>query len=59
MIVWLGSGSNVKEHPNENFARELGSCSPGIGLHRQDVVEAARVPAGIAKHQIHVQRRGA
>lgn len=48
MIVWLDGESNVKEHPNENFARELMELfTCGIGNYtEQDVVEAARAFTG-------------
>src|SRR5579872_5228121 len=48
MIVWLDGQSNVKEHPNENFARELMELfTCGIGNYsEQDVLEAARAFTG-------------
>lgn len=48
MIVWLDGESNVKEHPNENFARELMELfTCGIGNYtEQDVREAARAFTG-------------
>jgi len=48
MIVWLDGESNVKEHPNENFARELMELfTCGIGNYtEQDVLEAARAFTG-------------
>ena len=48
MIVWLDGDSNVKEHPNENFARELLEMfTCGIGNYtEQDVLEAARAFTG-------------
>ena len=48
MIVWLDGESNVKEHPNENFARELLELfTCGIGNYtEQDVLEAARAFTG-------------
>ncbi|MDB5390420.1 MAG: hypothetical protein JWM11_6066 [Planctomycetaceae bacterium] len=48
MIVWLDNESNTKEHPNENFAREvmeLFTC--GIGNYTEkDVRAAARAFSG-------------
>ena len=48
MIVWLDGESNVKEHPNENFARELMELfTCGIGNYtEQDVLQAARAFTG-------------
>jgi uncharacterized protein (DUF1800 family) len=48
MIVWLDGESNVKDHPNENFARELMELfTCGIGNYtEQDVLEAARAFTG-------------
>jgi uncharacterized protein (DUF1800 family) len=48
MIEWLDGESNVKEHPNENFARELMELfTCGIGNYsEQDVLEAARAFTG-------------
>lgn len=48
MLVWLDSNSNVKEHPNENFARELMELfTLGIGNYSEtDVREAARCFTG-------------
>lgn len=48
MIVWLDGESNVKEHPNENFARELMELfTCGIGSYTEhDVHEAARAFTG-------------
>ena len=48
MIVWLDGESNVKEHPNENFARELMELfTCGIGNYtEQDVQQAARAFTG-------------
>jgi uncharacterized protein (DUF1800 family) len=44
MLIWLDGGSNQKNHPNENFARELLELfTLGIGHYtEQDVREAAR-----------------
>jgi uncharacterized protein (DUF1800 family) len=48
MLVWLDSNSNVKEHPNENYARELMELfSLGVGHYSEkDVREAARCFTG-------------
>lgn len=48
MLVWLDSNSNVKEHPNENYARELMELfSLGVGHYTEkDVREAARCFTG-------------
>jgi uncharacterized protein (DUF1800 family) len=48
MLVWLDSESSTKEHPNENFARELMELfTCGIGNYtEQDVLEAARAFTG-------------
>jgi uncharacterized protein (DUF1800 family) len=48
MIVWLDGESNTKEHPNENFARELMELfTCGIGRYAEtDVREAARAFTG-------------
>src|SRR5205823_5341021 len=48
MLIWLDSNSNVKAHPNENFARELMELfSLGIGNYSEDdVKEAARCFTG-------------
>ena len=48
MIVWLDGESNTKEHPNENFARELMELfTCGIGHYTEtDVTEAARAFTG-------------
>jgi uncharacterized protein (DUF1800 family) len=48
MIVWLDGESNTKEHPNENFARELMELfTCGIGHYTErDVQEAARAFTG-------------
>jgi uncharacterized protein (DUF1800 family) len=47
-IVWLDGESNTKEHPNENFARELMELfTCGIGHYTEsDVREAARAFTG-------------
>lgn len=48
MIVWLDGDSNRKDHPNENFARELFelfSLGPGAYGER-DIQEAARAFSG-------------
>ncbi len=48
MLVWLDNRSNVKEHPNENWGRELLELfTMGVGNYTdQDVVEAARAFTG-------------
>ena len=48
MLVWLDNRRNVKEHPNENWARELLELfTMGVGNYTdQDVVEAARAFTG-------------
>jgi hypothetical protein len=48
MLVWLDSNSNVKAHPNENYARELMELfSLGVGHYTEtDVREAARAFTG-------------
>lgn len=48
MIVWLDGQTNTREHPNENFARELMELfTCGIGHYTErDVQEAARAFTG-------------
>jgi hypothetical protein len=48
MLFWLDSVANVKDAPNENFARELMELfTMGIGHYtQQDVTEAARALTG-------------
>lgn len=48
MIAWLDGETNTKEHPNENFARELMELfTCGIGNYTEkDVQEAARAFTG-------------
>ncbi len=48
MLAWLDNASNVKDAPNENFARELMELfTMGIGHYAQrDVTEAARALTG-------------
>lgn len=48
MLIWLDSNQNVKEHPNENYAREvLELFSLGVGNYTEkDVQEAARAFTG-------------
>ena len=48
MLVWLDGESSTKEHPNENFARELMELfTCGIGNYTEDdVQEAARAFTG-------------
>ncbi|MBI2887264.1 MAG: DUF1800 domain-containing protein [Chloroflexi bacterium] len=48
MLIWLDGRSNRREHPNENYARELMELfTMGIGHYtEQDVREAARAFTG-------------
>jgi uncharacterized protein (DUF1800 family) len=48
MLVWLDSNSNVKSHPNENYAREVMELfSLGVGHYKEkDILEAARAFTG-------------
>jgi uncharacterized protein (DUF1800 family) len=48
MLIWLDAASDVKAHPNENFARELMELfTLGIGNYTEnDVKEAARAFTG-------------
>jgi len=48
MLIWLDTGTDLKAHPNENFARELMErFTMGIGNYsEQDVREAARAFTG-------------
>jgi hypothetical protein len=48
MLLWLDSNSNVKAHPNENYAREVMELfSLGVGNYTEkDVREAARAFTG-------------
>ena len=48
MLVFLDNGENVKEHPNENFGRELLELfTMGVGTYTErDVREAARAFTG-------------
>lgn len=48
MLIWLDGESNTKEHPNENFARELMELfTCGIGNYTEaDVQAAARAFSG-------------
>jgi uncharacterized protein (DUF1800 family) len=48
MLVWLDSNSNVKSHPNENYAREVMELfSLGVGNYSEhDIREAARAFTG-------------
>jgi uncharacterized protein (DUF1800 family) len=48
MLVWLDNDTNVKDHPNENFAREVMELfTVGINQYTQlDVTEAARAFTG-------------
>jgi uncharacterized protein (DUF1800 family) len=52
MLVWLDGGANRKEHPNENFARELLELFT-LSLSRyteKDIREAARAFTGWVDH---------
>ncbi|MGA3215970.1 MAG: DUF1800 domain-containing protein [Acidimicrobiales bacterium] len=48
MLIWLDTGTDLKQHPNENFARELMErFTMGIGNYSEhDVREAARAFTG-------------
>src|SRR5207248_2489517 len=48
LLIWLDAPANRKEHPNENFARELMEVfTLGIGHYAEsDVNEAARALTG-------------
>jgi len=48
MLIWLDSNSNIKSHPNENYAREVMELfSLGIGNYTEkDIREAARAFTG-------------
>lgn len=48
MLLWLDSNSNVKGHPNENYAREVMELfSLGVGNYTEkDIQEAARAFTG-------------
>jgi uncharacterized protein (DUF1800 family) len=48
MLIWLDAGTDVKAHPNENFARELMELfTLGIGNYSEnDVKDAARAFTG-------------
>ncbi|MDA2933985.1 DUF1800 domain-containing protein [Acidobacteria bacterium AH-259-D05] len=48
MLIWLDNVSNVKQHPNENWGRELLELfTLGVGNYTdQDVLEAARAFTG-------------
>jgi len=48
MLIWLDGQTNTKEHPNENFARELMELfTCGIGNYAEcDILEAARAFSG-------------
>ncbi len=50
MLTWLDNRSNVKDAPNENYARELMELfTMGIGAYTErDVQEAARALTGMA-----------
>lgn len=53
MLVWLDSNSNVKRHPNENYAREvLELFTLGVGNYSEtDIREAARAFTGWGLNQ--------
>jgi uncharacterized protein (DUF1800 family) len=57
MLKWLDNARNVKEHPNENFARELMELfTLGIGNYtEQDVRESARAFTGYTFRRIDGQ----
>jgi hypothetical protein len=60
MIRYLDNNSNVKEHPNENLAREileLFSMGAYQGYDEQDVREAARALTGYTIDRRHGQFR--
>ena len=48
MVLWLDSASNLKEHPNENYARELLELfTLGVGhFNESDIRETARAFTG-------------
>jgi uncharacterized protein (DUF1800 family) len=47
MLIWLDNRQNRKGSPNENYAREVMSCSRGIGNYsEQDIKEVARAFTG-------------
>ncbi|MBI5707795.1 MAG: DUF1800 domain-containing protein [Armatimonadetes bacterium] len=47
MIYWLDQHTSVKEHPNENFAREVMELfTMGSGYTEKDIQEAARAFTG-------------
>lgn len=47
MLFWLDQNASVKEHPNENFAREvLELFTMGSGYTEKDIQEAARAFTG-------------
>jgi len=48
MLIWLDSNSNLKGHPNENYAREVMELfSLGVGNYTEkDIQEAARAFTG-------------
>ena len=57
MLIWLDNDTNVKESPNENFAREVMELfTMGIGHYTQtDVTEAARAFTGWTFHPDNYQ----
>lgn len=47
MLYWLDQNTSVKEHPNENFAREVMELfTMGSGYTEKDIKEAARAFTG-------------
>ncbi len=51
MLYWLDNAQSVKEHPNENFARELLELfTMGSGFTEKDIKEAARAFTGWSVH---------
>jgi hypothetical protein len=48
MLIWLDSNSNIKSHPNENYAREVMELfSLGVGNYTEtDIRQAARAFTG-------------
>lgn len=57
MLVWLDGEANTKEHPNENFARELMELfTCGIGNYTEaDVQAAARAFTGWHRNELEFQ----
>jgi hypothetical protein len=61
MLIYLDGQTNVKGHPNENFARELFELfSLGVGHYtEQDIQEAARAFTGWGLEHNHFVKRTA